>query len=287
MPLKLRATAIFGPALAAFLGVAVAAPHAVSAEQAAAENKVVAKVGDDVIRESDLLFMAEDFMTELRRVPAEQRRNILIGALVDMKLMAQTAEKDGLAESDTFRTRMAFLRMRALRDAYVDTKVVGSITDAEVKARYEKDISDFEAAEEIKARHILVETEEAAREIVKALDGGADFAELAKEKSTGPSGPSGGDLGFFTRGRMVKPFEDAAFAMPPGTHSKDPLKTQFGWHVIKVEERRMQEPPAFDQVKDRIQETLKREKYLAAVEELKKGATVEVVGDAPAEAGNQ
>jgi len=279
MPSKSRSTAVVW-AVCATLAASVmlfAAP-ARAQDEKAAENEVVAKVAGEDIWESDVGFMAEDFVAELRRVPEEQRRGILVGALVDMKLMAQAAAKDGLSESEAFQRRLAFLRMRALRDAYVEAKVASALTDDEVKARYDKDIADFEAAEEIQARHILLESEDAAKDVIKELDGGADFAELAKEKSTGPSGPTGGDLGFFTKGRMVKEFEDAAFALEPGTYSKEPVKTQFGWHVIKVEERRRQEPPAFDQVKDRIKEALMREKYIEIVEALKKDADITIVG---------
>ena len=283
MPMKLSATFALWAILIAAVSASTTVTTPVNAQDAKPpENKVVATVDGGEIRESDVIFMAEDFVSELRRVPEGQRRNILLGALVDMKLMAQAAEKDGLTDSEAFKTRMAFLRLRALRDAYVAAKVAGAISDADVQARYKKDTADFEAAEEIKASHILVEKEETAKEIVKALDGGADFAELAKEKSTGPSGPNGGDLGFFTKGRMVKEFEEAAFALQAGSHTAVPIKTQFGWHVIKVEERRFQEPPAFDQVKDRIRESLMREKYLEAVEALKKNAKIEVVnGEAP------
>jgi peptidyl-prolyl cis-trans isomerase C len=117
--------------------------------------------------------------------------------------------------------------------------VVDPVSDADIKARYEQEIAAVPPEEEISARHILLETEEAAKAVIAELDAGKDFAELAKEKSTGPSAAQGGDLGFFTKGRMVPEFEAAAFdALTPGEYGKEPVKTQFGWHVIKVEERR-------------------------------------------------
>ena len=280
MPSRSRVTAALSAAFLLLATPSVMAPVSALAEDAAAENNVLAKVGDGVIRESDLAFMAEDFLAELRRVPEDQRRPILVSALIDMLLMSQAAEKQGLAESDAFKTRMNFLKMRALRDAYVQENIAGAIDEAAIKARYEKDTADFDAAEELKARHILVKTEDEAKDIIKQLDGGADFAELAKEKSTGPSGPNGGDLGFFTKGRMVKEFEDAAFQLAAGEYTKEPVKTQFGWHVILVEERRKQEPPAFDQVKDRIRETLMREKYIESVAKLKEDASIERLDEA-------
>ncbi|MCW2306802.1 peptidylprolyl isomerase [Rhodobium gokarnense] len=280
MPSRSRVSAALSAAFLLLATPSVMVPASALAEDAAVENNVLAKVGDGVIRESDLAFMAEDFLAELRRVPEDQRRPILVSALIDMLLMSQAAEKQGLAESEAFKTRMNFLKMRALRDAYVQENIAGAIDEAAIKARYDKDTADFEASEELKARHILVKTEDEAKDIIKQLDDGADFAALAKEKSTGPSGPNGGDLGFFTKGRMVKEFEDAAFQLAAGEYTKEPVQTQFGWHVIKVEERRKQEPPAFDQVKDRIRESLMREKYIESVAKLKEDATIERLDEA-------
>jgi peptidyl-prolyl cis-trans isomerase C len=125
---------------------------------------------------------------------------------------------------------------------------------SDIKARYDKEVAATPPEEEISARHILVETEEEAKALITELDAGKDFAELAKEKSTGPSAGQGGDLGFFTKGRMVPEFEAAAFEITPGEYGKEPVKTQFGWHVIKVEERRETAPPAFEEVADQVRQ---------------------------------
>ncbi len=268
-------------ALVALVLVAAVATGGISplalAETPAPSDKVAATVNGEAITEADIAFIGEDFAAELQRVPEEERRRILLELLIDMKIMARAAEKDGLADSETFRSRMALYRVQALRDAFYVEKIDKSISEADVKARYEKSIADFEPLEEVHARHILVASEDEAKAIIKELEDGADFAELAKEKSTGPSAPSGGDLGFFTKGRMVPAFEEAAFALEPGTFTKEPVKSEFGWHVIKVEERRRQEPPAYDKVHDRIEETLKRERLADTLQGLKKEAEIDIL----------
>ena len=126
------------------------------------------------------------------------------------------------------------------------------------------------------ARHILVKTKEEAEAIIKELDAGADFAKLAKEKSTGPVRPEGGDLGFFSPGQMVPAFEKAAFALKAGKYTKEPVKTQFGWHVIKVEEKRNAPPPEFDQVKDQVRQLVLREKYMATGRQGPQAARIDI-----------
>ena len=140
-----------------------------------------------------------------------------------------------------------FLKDRALHNEYFRTKVVDGLTEEAVQERYNKEVAATPPEMEVKARHILVDSEEQARNVITELDGGKDFIELAKEKSTGPSGPQGGDLGYFTRGRMVPEFEEAAFALEPGSYTKEPIKTQFGWHIIKVEDKRDTPPPGVRQ----------------------------------------
>ncbi|MEM6464312.1 MAG: peptidylprolyl isomerase, partial [Pseudomonadota bacterium] len=199
-----------------------------------------------------------------------------LSALLDIKLIAQQAEKSGLGQDALFERRVAFLRDRALHNEYFRTRVVEGLTEESVQKRYEDEVAATQPETEVKARHILVDSEEQARAVIAELDAGKDFIELAKEKSTGPSGPQGGDLGFFTRGRMVPEFEEAAFALEPGSYSKEPVKTQFGWHVIKVEEKRDTPPPEFAQVADQIRRVLLQEKYLELLQEARAAIEVEV-----------
>ncbi len=157
--------------------------------------------------------------------------------------------------------------------------MTAAATEEAVNAAYEKLKSEFEPKEEIRARHILVVKEDEARDVVAKLDAGEDFVELAKTTSVGPSGPQGGDLGFFGEGQMVKPFSDAAFAMEPGTYTKDPVKTQFGWHVIKLEERRNTQPPALEQVRGELENQISNDAVSSLIEDLRGKATIDVVGE--------
>ena len=172
---------------------------------------------------------------------------------------------------------MAFLESRALHSELIDKDVGAKITDQEVRARYDKQLADTPPVNEVKARHILVKSKEEADAIVKELDGGAGFEKLANEHTTDPSGKTtGGDLGYFAPGQMVPEFEKAAFALNVGQYTKEPVQSQFGWHIIKVEDKRAQQPPAFDTIKDEIRNLVFREKYFAMVGDLRKAAKVDV-----------
>ena len=260
-------------------GMVLVSVLTLAAPMASAEDKVVAKVGGVEITERELAFAQADLGDQYQNVPEDQRLAAVLNSLIDIKVLAQAAEKDGMAENETFKARMAFLRDRALHNTYFQEKALNSITDEEVKARYDKEISAVKPEMEVSARHILLKTKEEAEAVIKELDGGKDFAEVAKEKSTGPTGPAGGDLGFFAKGQMVPEFEAAAFALKKGEYTKEPVQTQFGWHVIKKEDERESTPPAFDAVKDQVRQLVLREKYVALVEEARKVAAVEVLDE--------
>lgn len=251
-----------------------------SASLSAAEpGDVVARVGDAEITEADIAFAAQDLGQQLQRFPPNQWRAILLDVVVDMELLAQAARQDGLDQDPDFKNQLEFLELQALRNAYISQKIDSLITDKALKAAYEAEFKDFEGPEEVNARHILVSDKAEAEALIKELDGGADFVELAKEKSTGPSGPNGGDLGYFGKGQMVKPFEDVVFTLEPGEYTKEPVETQFGWHVIKLENKRRQEKPAFETVAGDLRQRLIREQYEAKMAELKDAIAVEVLDD--------
>lgn len=254
---------------------------------AAEPGDVVAKVGEAEITEADLAFAAKDLGQELQRFPPAQWRQLLLDAVVDMELLAQAARQDGLDQDPDFQKQMEFLELQALRNAYLSQKIGDAISDEDLQAAYDAEFADFEGAEEVNARHILVKEKAEAEELIKELDGGADFAELAREKSTGPSGPNGGDLGFFGRGQMVPPFDEAVFALDPGTYTKEPVETQFGWHVIKLEGERKQEKPALEEVANGLRQQLFRDRYEAKMAELKGAATVEVLDEKLAKPGEE
>jgi peptidyl-prolyl cis-trans isomerase C len=159
----------------------------------------------------------------------------------------------------------------------VEKGVVDKVTDAEVRARYDQEIASTPPVNEVHARHILVKTKEEAEAIIKQLDGGADFQKLANEHTSDPSGKTnGGDLGWFGPGQMVPEFDKAAFALDVGKYTKEPVQSQFGWHVIKLEDKRVKQPPAFDDVKDQAKQAVIRDKYFALVKQLRGAAKVEI-----------
>lgn len=240
-------------------------------------NVVIAKIGKFEITEKQLTFTQEEMAQQFASVPQADRRAAALSALIDIKLIALLADKEGLGKSDEFEQRMEFLRARTLHNSYFDSKIAKSITDEEIKARYEKEAAATPAVKQISARHILVKTEEEAKAIIAEIEAGKDFVELAKEKSTGPSGSNGGDLGFFGEGQMVPEFEKAAFALEKGEVTKVPVKTQFGYHIIKKEEERDAPRAKLEDVKERVRQVLLREKYLATIELAKKANTLEIL----------
>ena len=254
---------------------AVSAAWLATAAQAA-DSKVIAKVNGIDITAADLESARAEVGAEIASIPVGDRTRVLVEYLIENQLMAEAAEKDKLASGASFQDRLKYYRRRALRDIYFEKHVRGAVTDADAKKIYDAQVGKIKPETEIRARHILVDKEEDARDIVERLNRGADFAELAKEKSKGPSKSQGGDLGYFTKGQMVKEFEQAALALKPGDIS-DPVKTQFGWHVIKVEDSRKKSAPPFDSVKDRIIAALVQQKTQQTILDLRNKAKVEFV----------
>ncbi|MHA7971510.1 peptidylprolyl isomerase [Rhizobium sp. CAU 1783] len=243
-------------------------------------DAIVAKVGKLEITQSELDLAIANLDPQLAQLPDEQKKVAALSGAIDVKLLAGNADGEGLKDDAEFKKRMAFIADRELHNLYFKKHVVDAVTEDEVKARYEKEIAALPKQEEVRARHILVKTEEEAKAIIADLDAGKDFVELAKEKSTDPNKSEGGDLGYFTKGRMVPEFEEAAFAMEKGSYSKVPTKTQFGFHVIKVEDKRDAAPPAYEQVAQQIRQLVMRDKYLAIIEKAKAEQKVEILDEA-------
>ena len=242
-----------------------------------ADSKVVAKVGELEITTQELAFAESELSREFAQVPAEKRTAAILAALIDIKLLANRAAVEGLDEKESFKARMAFVQSRNLHNLYFQETIVANVTDEEVRERFDNEIAAMAPESEIKARHILVASEEEAKAIVAELAQGKDFAELAKEKSTGPSGANGGDLGFFGKGQMVPEFEEAAFGLENGKFTTTPVKTQFGWHVILKEEEREKPKPEFEQVKDQIRQAVYSEKYFDLVKQAREETKVEIL----------
>ncbi|ODR99334.1 hypothetical protein AUC68_04990 [Methyloceanibacter methanicus] len=242
---------------------------------ALADDPVVARVNGFEIKQSDLDFAASEVGPRLGSVRPTDRQRILMQFMIENELFAGAGEQEELDESDTFEKRAAYHRRRALRDAYFDKNIRDAVDEAEARKIFEENISKVKPEQEISARHILVDTEEEAKDVKAQLEGGADFAKLATEKSKDKNA-EGGSLGFFSRGQMLKPFEDAAFALDVGEIS-EPVKTSFGWHIIEVQEKRTQELPSFEDVKDPIISQLVVRKAQSVVGDLRSKAKIEIL----------
>jgi peptidyl-prolyl cis-trans isomerase C len=242
----------------------------------AQDDAVVATINGQPVTEADVALAEGELDSQFDQLPPEQRRAAAVSALIEIKLAAAAAEEAGAAEDPDFERRMAFLRERALHSEYVESQIASAVTDEAVRERYDTEIASAPMSNEVRASHILVETEEEAKAIIEQLNDGADFAELAQQKSSDGSAQNGGDLGYFGPGRMVKEFETAAFALEVGQHTQEPVKSQFGYHVIKVFDKRPQQPPAFEQVERQLRSLLLREKYFAGVASLREAAEIEI-----------
>jgi peptidyl-prolyl cis-trans isomerase C len=253
----------------------LAAIFALAPLSAFADDPVVARVNGVDIKQSDLDFAATEVGSRLANYTPADRKRVLLQYVIENELMAEAGQKDSLDKAATFPDRVKYHERRALRDAFFDADIAGAVSEDAAKKIYDEKIGQVKPEQEIHARHILVDTEAEAKEVAERLKKGEDFATVAKEKSK-DANSQGGDLGFFARGQMLKPFEDAAFALEVGQIS-DPVQTQFGWHIIKVEEKRNQPLPTFDQVKGAIIAQLVQQKAQEVVTGLRDTAKIEVV----------
>lgn len=268
--------------MAAMLAVAISLAAVPAAAQTAAEqpvegqkaeDRVAARVNGEDIMLSEVMAMIQDLPAQYQQIPIPQLYPLLVRRAVNNRLMAVEAAKTDLVDDPQLKADVEKFRQTRLLELYLLQKIEEQSTPEALKARYDAFVKEAEPEPSISARHILLETEEAAKAVITELDGGADFAELAKSKSRGPSGPRGGDLGFFGKGQMVPEFEAAAFAMKKGEYSKAPVQTQFGWHVIKVEDRR--EFPPFEEKQDQLRQEMTGDILNGLVTELRSGAEIE------------
>ncbi len=261
------------PILLAVLAMALA-------PAALAQDTVVAKVDGRAITEADVRLAEAEIGADLGQYPPATRRRVLVEFLIQNELFAAAAAKKNVADSTAFKERKHYWDRRSMRDSYFDTEIRSQITDAEARTFYDAQFKNYKGGEQVRASHILVATEDEAKAIFEQIAHDGDFAQLAKKHSTDPgSKVKGGDLGYFGRGQMVPPFEKAAFETPVGEVAL-PVKSQFGWHIIKVVDKRKQEPPSFDAVKERIITRLMHNKAKQLAENLRNKAKIEYVDPA-------
>jgi peptidyl-prolyl cis-trans isomerase C len=265
-------------ALAALLLLALPAASGCSKNSetpaASGPDPVIARVNGVDIKESDLALAEEDVGAEMQAASPEAKREQLIAYLSDVIMVTQAAEKKKLGDNPEFKRRLAFLRNKLLMGFELQEETKAAITDDALRQTYNDALKTAGGQEEVHARHILVESEDEAKTILGELKAGADFAALAKEKSKDPGASAGGDLGYFTKDQMVPEFAEVAFKMYPGQLS-NPVKTQFGWHIIKLEDKRAKQPPEFDQVKDQIEAFLARKAQSEFIGQLRQTAKIE------------
>jgi peptidyl-prolyl cis-trans isomerase C len=257
-----------------------AAAHAQETDANAlpSEDKTVAIVNGYEIKTSEVRMAFDDVVGQLPNLPPKLRYPFVVEFLVERHLLAQLANKQGISEGDDYKRRLAAYQAKALRDSYLATVVSPQIKDEEIKAVYDEEAKKVTDAERIRARHILVATEKEANDILAKLKGGAKFEDMAKQYSLDGSKDFGGDLGYFTAPEMVAEFSKAAFALKKGDTSK-PIKTDFGWHIIKLEDRKAGAAQPFDQVKEAIRNVIVRNKVQETLAGLKDSAKVEIVDE--------
>jgi peptidyl-prolyl cis-trans isomerase C len=254
---------------AAFLASSVFIAHA-------QEEKVLARVNEITITQKDIDIAAEDLADRLPQGLQEaQKRDYLVGYVIDLKIGAKAAEDAKMGEGGDFAKRLTYFREKILLDEYLSRASKKAVNLESAKKLYDETTKSLKPEEEVRARHILVEQEEEAQKVFARVKGGEDFAKVALEVSKDPgSGKTGGDLGYFSRDRMVKPFADAAFGAEKGALVA-PVKSQFGWHIIKVEDKRTKPVPGFEEVRPQIDMYLGRKAQQDAILALREGAKIE------------
>ncbi len=237
-------------------------------------NPVLAKVNDHEIRQSDLVTAMSRLPPQARQMPPQQLFPAMLDQLISQYLVLTEGLAQNLTDDEEVEERVAAARESIIQDVYLTRYLEAAVSEELVRARYDETVGAQPAEDEVSARHILLATEEEAKSVIERLAAGDDFAALAQELSTGPSGPQGGDLGYFTRGRMVPEFAEAAFALEVGGSTDQPVQTQFGWHVIKVEDRRPVEPPSFEASRAEIEGNMRQDAIRSHLEDLRAAADI-------------
>ncbi|MCF8532074.1 MAG: peptidylprolyl isomerase [Reyranella sp.] len=240
------------------------------------KDPVVAKVNGKSVHLSELEIAQQSLPQQYRNMPLQAVFPALLDRVVDSKLVVQEGKKKKLTDDPDFKKRMIFVEEQVLQDFWIQREIALQVTLEALRKRYDERLKSMPAEEEVRARHILVATEDEAKALIAEIKKGAAFDKLAKEKSTDKaSGAEGGDLGWFKKSDMVKEFADAAFALKKGDMTDEPVKTQFGYHVIKIEDRRKAPPPAFEELVEQLREEMAREIVTAKLDLLRASAKVE------------
>ena len=269
-------------ALAAALALTCASAGAQTTGEA--EDSVVAAVNGVEIRRSDVRDVQQTLPEQYRSMPPSLLFPVLRERVIDFVLMSIEGRKANLQEDETVKRRLAQIEDQLIREVYVARYIDERVTEDALRPRYDTFVETAPPREEVKVRHILVATEDEAKAAIERIAGGAAFADVAKETSTGPSADEGGDLGFIARDQVVAEFAEAAFSLAPGEMTEAPVKTGFGWHAIMVEERRVIPPPSFEAMRQQLASEMAEQVMSDLLVDLREQATIEYFGDAPAPA---
>ena len=258
------------------LALGLAAP--VVAQDAVKDDKVIAIVNGHEIKVSEVQMATDDIIGQLPDLPPKLRFPFVVEYLIERHLLAQYAVKEGIADTEEYKRRLALYQAKALRDAYFFQKIRPMVTEEEMKAVYDEEAAKLQQTERVRARHILVGTEQEAKDILARLGKGEKFEDIAKQFSLDGSKDYGGDLGYFTAPEMVQEFSTATFALKVGETSK-PVKTDFGWHIIRLDDRKQGAAQPFDQVKSAIRNVLLRKKVTETMQKIRSASQVEIVDE--------
>ena len=262
-------------ALAATLALVPLTASAQQAQPEPGQDPVVATVTGDDIHLSEVIDTQAQLPQQYQSMPMEAMFPALVERVIDIRLVAREARANGIADDPDVRRELAQIENQIISQVFLTRHIDAMITDEEVQARYDEHIAALPPDEEISARHILLVTEEDALAVIASLGEGADFIELAAEKSIGPSADRGGDIGYFGRGNVVPEFADAAFALEPGQTSETPVQSEFGWHVIKVDDRRAVAPPSLEEMREQFVTEISQQLIAELIGELRDAAAIE------------
>jgi peptidyl-prolyl cis-trans isomerase C len=264
------------PAKPGTMPKAVLPPPAPPSPPAIFKDPIVASINGQPIHLSELEVAQQALPPQYRNMPMQAVFPALLDRIVDSKLVVQDGRKNKVADDPAFKKRMSFVEEQVIQDFWLQREIAKKVTPERLQQRYEERLKSMPAEEEVHARHILVSSEDEAKTIIADLKKGAAFDKLAKEKSTDKaSGAEGGDLGWFKKTDMVKEFADAAFALKKGETTEMPVKTQFGYHIIWIEDRRKAPPPAFEEMQEQLREELARETVTGVLDTLRASAKIE------------
>jgi peptidyl-prolyl cis-trans isomerase C len=263
-------------------GSAKSAPSPIITPEAKTEapsDPVVARVDDYEIRSSQVIAQLRQLPAQTQKEPPEKLMPMVVEALVNMHLLDVKAAAAKTEDDPEVARRLAAAKAELMREVYLERLVAKDMTDAKLHEQYDSDIKKMTSVEEVNARHILVKTEPEAKAIIVQLEKGADFAKLAAEKSTDSGGKDdGGDLGWVTKDQLVPEFANALFALKKGEYTRTPVKTRFGWHVIKLVDRRTARPPSFEESKLKVAQQLQGTIIADEIKTLRAGAKIEIYG---------